>query len=349
MTLFEKHPRWRIASGLLTGVFLGLLLTEVGLRFVVTPGIAKHPKTEYTVRQYKEGVATAHFAPDGRRLTGGRLLPNSDNILLVGDSFVYGVNVNDEETMGSRLENRLRSNNRPVNVVQYGLGGVSVPEYTAVASRLLHQWNPARVIIFLNRSDLGTDSIRDNPMSEYRMTIDGHGNWKVLHEPKRRENPGLGSMRETLAEKSSLLNALYARYIDMRHYVTIDLPWATNKKSTRQASPDPRLPAIPRAAVQALRRAFPGPLLIAFDTDSTGGERDPDPERETRFLQACRDEGVDCICLARKIREGENRLRRYARGFYNSAPNIGHYNANGHALVADAFYDALLASGLDGH
>ncbi len=333
--------------GLVAGVLFGFLVMEAALRPIATPGTAKGLNRPYTVRQYEEGIATANFAADQRRLTGQSQLPGANNILLLGDSYVYAGNVEDDETMGGRLENKLRTGGKPVNVVQYGWAGASVPEYVAVAERLLRQWNPGRVVIVLNRADLGTDPISVSDTSEYRMVVDDQGKWTMVHEPKRRNALGLGGLRSKLTDHSAVFNMLYGRYIRLSRSKLIDWPW--ERKETKPAvERDPRLAAVPRASVQALKQAFGSRLLIAFDTDSRGAEHQPDPGREALFQQACRDEGVECVCLAQPIRQGEERLQRYAHGFHNTAPRIGHYNTTGHALVADTLYDALLASGLGG-
>src|SRR6185503_19100426 len=104
----------------LLGVLAALAVAEAALRPWASAWREKPYDQAAEVRQYYEGVAVAHYAADGERLTANPPLPDAPHLLILGDSHVEAMQVGDADTMGAILERRARSAGRPLNVHQYG-------------------------------------------------------------------------------------------------------------------------------------------------------------------------------------------------------------------------------------
>ncbi len=104
--LNRSNPRIGLATA--AGVVVALLLSEISLRpwagqlyrFDVQPLSADRIQSPTKiVRYYGEGIATSHFSPSRARLTGRAPVASAPWIVIMGDSFVEGLQINDSETM----------------------------------------------------------------------------------------------------------------------------------------------------------------------------------------------------------------------------------------------------------
>ncbi|MEP7076301.1 MAG: hypothetical protein ABI878_10870 [Acidobacteriota bacterium] len=100
----------------LLGVIAALIVMELALRpFATSKGklpaptqnallnlrnFKEDPGRDIEIRQFQEGASVAHFKSDGSRSTGNDLLENTPTGIIIGDSFVEALQVNDKETMG---------------------------------------------------------------------------------------------------------------------------------------------------------------------------------------------------------------------------------------------------------
>ena len=85
------------------------------------------------------------------------------------------------------------------------------------------------------------------------------------------------------------------------------------------------------ADLAALHQAFGDHLVIVYAAEPTLDDI-PD-STDAALLEACRDEGIDCYStrsdFLRAINSGV-----LPAGFSNTKPGYGHYNADGHRLIA---------------
>src|SRR5262249_52960194 len=105
------------------------------------------------IRNFREGVATAHFLANGLRLTGNPQIADAPSVLIVGDSHVEAFQVEDRQTMGSVLERRLRAEGKSWNALQYGWSGADGPDYVYAASLLQEKFPTQHIFLIMNDGD----------------------------------------------------------------------------------------------------------------------------------------------------------------------------------------------------
>ena len=80
--------------------------------------------------------------------------PDSElRVLIVGDSFVFGDFVEDEETLPAQLEAKLRARCSDVRVINSGLGGSTITEHVELLYRSL-ELDPDVVILLFSENDV---------------------------------------------------------------------------------------------------------------------------------------------------------------------------------------------------
>jgi hypothetical protein len=83
--------RWRRCPGTICGGAAALLVFELGLR----PFYGEtYTQRITTVRQYEEGITTAHYVRDDPeayswRVTGNAPIEGAPEVLIVGDSYIF--------------------------------------------------------------------------------------------------------------------------------------------------------------------------------------------------------------------------------------------------------------------
>jgi hypothetical protein len=126
----------------IVGICCAIIISDLALRVVMTPYGGKVYSWGRKIVQFQEGRSRATFGPDGRRLTGAGLQAKGKNVLLIGDSHVEGLSVDDSATMGAVLERLLRTSVGPTNVAVYGWGGSAAPQFCATGPNLSKQMAP---------------------------------------------------------------------------------------------------------------------------------------------------------------------------------------------------------------
>lgn len=121
------------------------------------------PGRRYWVKTNSYGFRTHEFFPKAEE---------TYRILLLGDSFVHGVNANQDETLAVKLEQGLKKSlSRDVEVLSLGVSSYSGVRYAELMRLYLNQLDPDMVIVALDVSDLEEDVVRIN---HYRLDQDGY-------------------------------------------------------------------------------------------------------------------------------------------------------------------------------
>ena len=121
------------------------------------------PGKRYLVETNSYGFRTHEFFPRSDQVY---------RILLLGDSFVHGVNANQDETLAVKLEQGLKKNlDREIEVLSLGVSSYSGVRYAELMRLYLNQLDPDLVIVALDVSDLEEDVDRIN---HYRLDQDGY-------------------------------------------------------------------------------------------------------------------------------------------------------------------------------
>jgi hypothetical protein len=124
---------------------------------------------------------------------------------------------------------------------------------------------------------------------------------------------------------------------------------ASNEESFNQSEPlkqrDPHLALeaarVPHATVLGLKKAYGPRLLIVYAPAFFGTRYDSAEPLEQEVLALCVQEGVSCLSAREALaRERYERLR-LSRGFHNTAPGAGHFNATGHRVIGQEIWRCL--------
>jgi hypothetical protein len=323
----------------LLGVAAAVLLFEIALRpFVAGWNYPLAPVRE--IRQYSEGIAVAHFVPDGlgtygRRLTGNPELAGAPNGLILGDSNVISEQVADNVTMGSVAERLFRTNGRPMNVRQYGWYVGAAPAYFVSAPELLEKWRPEWIAVVIGQMTIGSLPLRDSWY--WRMKV--HPDFSIDLIDVRTKP--LGSVFEGLrqfAGRSTLMLAL------RRRTVAAAFPEAPAPAARPDPARVPEASLVPRASVRALKQAYGARLFIIYAPLCDFERADSSDRMEATLFDACRAEGVRCVSVRAQMLGARAVNARMSHGFHNSVLGRGHLNPVGHRLVGTEIWRAISGS-----
>lgn len=171
----ERPIRWPAVAGLLLfGLALGLGLAEILVR-IVAPQPLSPPLTE-TVggldllrpdqreRERVPGVFDVEMTIGSQRFRARSdytLQPESgERIAVLGDSFVFGVGVNDDETYPYALAQSMRKHGRDAEVLNAGIPGLGTGEEALYFRDWVQRFHPAIVVLTVTANDVGDDAAR---------------------------------------------------------------------------------------------------------------------------------------------------------------------------------------------
>jgi hypothetical protein len=347
--LGRARPRPVYAAA--AGVLVALASLELGLgplaRQVDYPPGAAHAYVDSEVdrpmaefRQYREGISVADAWPDGARMTGNPPIDGAPCGVILGDSHIRALPVDDRDTAASVLERTSRAAGAPLNVREYGFSGAAGPTYAAIAPEILRDLNPAWIAVVLDPGDLGGAPLLSTP--NWRMTIGDDDSVELVRVPPRQKS------RLRQVAESWIVRSTLARLIARRTGEIVNQsPQSADSEGATAAAPTADEARVPLATVRLLARAYGDRLLIVY-TPYLPIAGDPADEFEQSLLDACVREHVTCVSTRAAMLDARDRRGRFARGFVNTAPDEGHLNAEGHRIVADAIWSAVAARSTGG-
>jgi hypothetical protein len=317
------------------------LLFELGLRPFVEDSYHPGAFPVREIRNYYEGLAVAHFEPDGlgqlgNRLTGNPHLSGAPEGLIVGDSHVVAYSVRDQDTMGSVIERLSRASGRSLNVRQYGWPGANAGTFLVAADSLLKARNPHWVAIVLNSYNIGVNALISN---DWRMEVAQDYSVRLIHSPSRRRT----AFGETLLQwtgSSALALALLRRLGLIRGRMALYSGSTSSILEPRDSRLAQEADRVPRATVLALKKAY-GPRLLVVYAPSIGYDAVSPVETELRGL--CAEQNVGFLSVREALARDRKDHSRLSRGFHNTAPGVGHFNAIGHKIIGEEIWRYLCA------
>jgi len=120
-----------------------------------------------------------------------------------------------------------------------------------------------------------------------------------------------------------------------------------------EAVRDPKTEKAFSFLLNALRRQTTKPMIFVYCPQVPaikGGEvrfADPDAQVISVFSRECRHNGIGFIDMTQDFWKHYMETGRFPRGFINSRPSEGHFNRDGHRLIAEAMYrDSLSMNGI---
>jgi hypothetical protein len=322
------------------GVLMAGLLFEVALRPIVVDSSRLGVRT---IRNYFEGLSCAHFEADGlgevgSRLTGNLRLSGAPEGMIIGDSHVVAYAVRDEETIGSVVERLSRTAGRPLNVRQYGWHGANSPTFLAAAESLMRARNPSWVAVVLNSYNIGMNALvirggwRMEVASDYSFRLidgrpPGHGRWRQTLGPL----VGHSTLFLGLGQRLGLFQTRLAQESYARQMVSQNVESALDQQAAW----------VPRASVLGLKRAFGGRLLVVYASQVLGPGHYSVGTAEAELQRLCAEEGVAFLSVREGLERDRNQYSRLSRGFHNTAPGVGHFNAIGHRIIGEEIWRCI--------
>lgn len=156
-------PRRRLfaAAAVALGLIAGVALAEITLRLVAPQPIGPSPLVAdpLLLDHLAPGMAGTVDLPglyrytfshdaEGRRTTVPSGPDDAPTVLLLGDSFTYGMGVDDDETLASQLAARLAARGTPARVVNGGVMGKDPTYFVRLLQTRGADW-PADVIVYV--------------------------------------------------------------------------------------------------------------------------------------------------------------------------------------------------------
>jgi hypothetical protein len=320
----SRRANWVVSFA---GVAAALLAAECALRLFATGATLNGLPTGETYKQFSEGIATSHFRSDTSRETGNPILSNAPNVLILGDSHVPAVQIEDGETMGAVLERLARSKGMPLNVRQFGWSGqgYGIARTLALGPELAARFNAERVVVVLSEGALRT--YPEDPAAAAQLADEA--------PPSVRNLNALERIERNVAHYSVLVHLLYVRAREEQGLLKADLLGSRPDEACIRRDGDARSQVIAN-----LQRAFGDRLLVLYAPDVGLDTPDTPDCWEALLLPQCRQSGVQCVSLRARMLAAR-RAHILVRGFDNTRLGVGHLNRAGHELAARTLFEDL--------
>jgi hypothetical protein len=301
------------------------------------------------VKQFSEGFGVAHFNSDGSRSTGNDLINDAPTGLIIGDSFVEALQVDDRDTMGAVIERTSRSELWPVNVRQFGWGGTSSATYLAIANSVKKRWNPRWVSVLFNEDDFTEEAISGGRFWKMEIDpIDSTLRTIPVERTGSRFDSVLSKVGLTSGDLRELLNHSNLAYLAVEKYLLSgnaggaesSKPTAADKLQTLN-----KAKTIAKAVIRGLKVAYGEELLIVYVPQiSVTSSLEPDTT-ESILAEVCYQEKVQFISARRALLGLRERRGVLGEGFSNTLPGYGHLNELGHQAVGQEIWRAVSERG----
>ena len=328
--------------------------------WALRPGASAHKSTE--------GESDVEINADGQRdrLHARQKPPGTFRIAVLGDSFTLASHVAVEQTYWSILESLLEECSglagRTPEVINFGVTGYGTAQELLTLRHHVWEYEPDLVLLaFLPGNDFKNNSraLAQDPLAPYMLLENG----ELVLDDRFRDS------RE-FRNKKWAYNALHYSWLAQ----VVKQAWVSSQAMLRQGvrptaegvflDYDHRLYREPDTAVwqdawavteailqQMNREVRERDATLVVTTLSSGLQVYPDrSSREKVYATAGIDDpfyadhrlraagdrfGFPVITLAPRMLEHAEREQVYLHGFQNTVMGIGHWNVDGHALVAE--------------
>lgn len=309
----------------LLGAGSALILFATLIHFLASGAAAPAPLgwvfRSVTVRhRLGEGWGVSHWDGSGRRV-GPPAANDAKPVLILGDSFVESLQVNDGETFAARVQGLVPG----IRTVNAGRSGGAPPDYLLEAAGLRQELQPAWTVIELQPDDLEGDSFQPGKAH----FVESGGALTSVAVPPRYGR--ISELLRRVRSHASLLDYGIHRWDAYRSTSKLPPLFLAAGRAEHAA---PNAGAVARSwpverELETLRMAFGGRvtflLLPPFEPVPGSTER--------RFRDYCMSRGASCVDFRADF--AAFRARGDAPyGFPNSRFGFGHLNRGGHLAVA---------------
>ena len=187
-----------------------------------------HPFIDYTSRQNTAGKQI-HYEPgvsfqtttnnDGFRTK--KFLPKLDEtfrVIIIGGSLIWGMNANDNETIGVLLEKNYQKNiSEKIEVLSFGVAGYSPINYVGIARTYFDYLKPDLIIALINQGDFDEDA---DKVKNYDYQYDNDGYPYFIKNYSNIKNSRIDlETDKSLIHKLKLESALFNKLNYLRHKI----------------------------------------------------------------------------------------------------------------------------------
>lgn len=316
------------------------------------------PGTTYQER--REGWATNHIGEHGLIASRPEDLAATEKIVIWGDSFVEAFHVEDSAKMHRRLTDLLRQEPRGkgaalavgerfCSIADYRF---RIPDYEAalknVKLHVIHlysledtfpdQYPGGRISLFLTEPNLHFEKY-DNEFREIEAPV-SPGRARVLIHQYHLQF--FSRLRTSLTNIARLDGLRFAPGTAQKSTADPAAHRAWNRfLDPAWGSAEPPLEAW-RFLLRELDSTTEAPILFVYAPPTPAllsGDlilENPEKNLANHFSSLCKEQGIGFVSLEEPFLRFLEENGRFAKGFHNSRPWEGHYNADGHRLVAEA-------------
>lgn len=295
-----------------------------------------------TMEYRVEGAGISHWLDHGIRDNGNPFPARGrPTVLMLGDSFLESLHVNDLETMTSLAERELYRSDWPIRILNAGHSERSVADYIELAPRYRQVFRPDWVLVLVRDPDFLGDAWlphrRHFVQKGQALTVSGDDpNAPVPLPPS-----GLDLFLIELPYRLELGN-LWNLYIT-RKYDWLRR-WEAQPPLFQASQPTPEPPSPPKRPLEqellALAQAYQGRLSLLYLPAFAAPQGKLGSSVQARIGELCRIHGIDYVDLGEQftdlVQQGHAPF-----GFPNTRYNDGHLNPRGHAAVSRALIRAL--------
>lgn len=275
----------------------------------------------------KEGYCSTILNENGLRApSAGEARGYAERVLFVGDSFTAAFQVPDETTYVKQVESSLRASGANVLCVNAGQEGANSAAHLFRADAVVEEFRPTRVVLQVGDGDFS---------SELTVPV-ARGYWL---EPNG----------DSWAPRQGSVDARADRLRDALTRVPLGYwlfqRWKASATPTPLAENTEADPEMIRWILQEYREKFGEDLLLVYtpEMDYFAGSSEP-TEIEATVMDSCADLGIETVDLRDAFLGRYAESRQPLQGFANTRPGTGHWNAEGHAIVAQTVVARLLGS-----
>jgi len=318
------------------------------------------PGTTYQER--REGWATNHVGGFGLIASRPEDLAASAKILIWGDSFVEAFHVEDSAKMHRCLTDRLHDppgdegaalaiGERFCSIADYRF---RIPDYEAalkdVKLHVIHlysledtfpdQYPGGRISLFLSEPELHFEKY-DNEFREIEEPVSPGRARRLIHQYHLQF---FSRLRTSLAGIARLDGLRFSPGTAQKSTADPAAHRAWNRfLEPSWGSTEPPLEAW-RFLLRELDSVTEAPILFVYAPPTpalVSGKlvlENPEKNLADHFSSLCEGQGIGFVSLEEPFLRFLEENGRFPKGFHNSRPWEGHYNADGHRLVAEAIH-----------
>lgn len=267
---------------------------------------------------------------EGLRVTGGKNLTDAKPILTLGDSFMFGDEVDDEDSMPARLEERLKR-----RVLNAGVFGYGIDQAVLRGERWLDKADVDWVILMIVPEDVWRTMLRvrtgvEKPYFELRDGAPFLTNVPVSPSRPSIEDVGLG---RKVFGYSYLVDWTYRRLNRAKEWYIGDFPEHYGHQD-REVAQQISCKLIQRLAAKAKAKGVKGIMVSAYSRPATQAPSDHEYMAPTqRMLRCGRDAGFLMFDMHPTLHEIWVKDRKRSASLY--VDGKGHMTRAGNDLIAE--------------